>query len=491
MATVTFYSGFSKRPNSTKQPTSGTDKTVVLKESTSIENPTFILNESLSSVAGVSAAKWDSRYYFVTDVTSAHNGITEITCALDRGATYKTAIGGTNAFIERCATGYNMNIADDSLSMLGTNYIQASDSGAILPATTNYGGMVCVQVASTDTCDIAGGGVAAYWFDPARTGITGPHLYDVIAKLWSSNSVYDDLKKVMGDAWSTIIKATFIPYFTANDLIAMTYFESEKATLGTVYYSDVPVVRLKPGAGIGRTYAHTYSYVFNLASMMKYNTFTWRNKAPFAKWKMYLPFFGEVDIPIEEYIDDGGTGKMPIKFMVDLVTGDAVYMRYKRVDLGGGSYVDYEMARYNTSIGIDIPLSNIKSGNKAAAFGSLVQAGINAAAGNYAGAAGSIIEGAKQAFQNSVSSTGAMTTGISTCRIEGLQPLIRVYQIGYETLNSPAQYVSSIGAPFMAQDVISNHSGFIKCVNASVSMGGTQADKDAVNAMMNSGFFYE
>lgn len=489
--TITLYSGFTKRPNSTKQPTSGTDATVVLKDPEDIYNPSFRLSGGLSTYENVTAVKWGSRYYFVTGITSNHNGVTTISCTLDRGATYKTAIGSTNAFIERCATGYNMNIADDSLSMLGTNYMQAADSGAILPATTDYGGMVCLQVASTDTCNIAGGGVAAYWFDPARTGITGPHIYDVIAKLWSSNTVYDDLKKVLGDAWSTIIKATFIPYFTAKDLKDTTYFEDEKATLGTVYYNDVPVVRLKPGAGIGRTYAHTYSYVFNLASMMKYNTFTWRNKAPFAKWKMYLPFFGEVDIPIEEYIDDGGTGKMPIKFMVDVVTGDAVYMRYKRVDLGGGSYVDYEMARYNTSIGIDIPLSNIKSGNKAAAFGSLVQAGINAAAGNYAGAAGSIIEGAKQAFQNSVSSTGAMTTGISTCRIEGLQPIIRVYQIGYETLNSPAQYVSSIGAPFMAQDLISNHSGFIKCVNASVQMAGTQDDKNAVNAMLDSGFFYE
>ena len=73
MPTVNFGT-FSKRRNSTKQPATLSDqKTVQLKETTSVDHPTFILSGNNFSY---NYCSWDNRYYFITDIRSFHNGLT-------------------------------------------------------------------------------------------------------------------------------------------------------------------------------------------------------------------------------------------------------------------------------------------------------------------------------------------------------------------------------------------------------------------------------
>ena len=59
------WSNFTKKRNSTLQPTGGTSKTVHLKEQTSIEKPSFILAEPMPNYNYVQAF---GNYYFVTDI---------------------------------------------------------------------------------------------------------------------------------------------------------------------------------------------------------------------------------------------------------------------------------------------------------------------------------------------------------------------------------------------------------------------------------------
>ena len=72
--------------------------TVNLKEGTSIEKPTFLLRGDLFSCNYVQAF---NHYYFVDDIKSVRNGLTEIDCSMDVLATFKTEIGSYNALIER------------------------------------------------------------------------------------------------------------------------------------------------------------------------------------------------------------------------------------------------------------------------------------------------------------------------------------------------------------------------------------------------------
>ena len=58
---INVWSGFSKRSNSTKRPTAGTVKTVVLKDPCDIKNPTFILESAANDFNYVEAF---GNYYY-------------------------------------------------------------------------------------------------------------------------------------------------------------------------------------------------------------------------------------------------------------------------------------------------------------------------------------------------------------------------------------------------------------------------------------------
>lgn len=474
---ITTYSNFTKRPNSTKQPSSGTSRTVTLKQATSIESPTFILADSVDNLDSISAVLWDGRYYFVDDIQSTHNNITEISCSIDRGATFKSAITSSTQFIERCAVGYDPDLTDPSCSDTYRSFIQSAASGNMLPSLSTQG-YVCLTIASTQPSLITGGGTDAVFMN-----ITG--VRSILAKLWTG-TVVDNLKNVLGDAWSAIISATYIPCLSTSDLPAS--FTSGDLRLGDTDYSDVTVLRCP----YDRIPAYTYSYEFDIDTIKKYNAFGWRNAAPHSQWKMFLPFYGIVDIPIEEYLYHPAGAFLVMKVALDYVTGKMVYTRYKRVYVSGVA-TDYPMARYNTNIGISIPLSNIKRGDFMEGIMNVGSSLASAATGDFGGGAASLLKGITNLYQNTVSSIGNLTDGIGTAYADGgsSAPKIRLYQIGHESNVAPDTYASTIGLPFMAQDLISNHTGFVKCNNASVEIAGTAADKDAVNAMLNNGIFIE
>lgn len=500
MATVTFYSGFSKRSNSTKQPVSGTDKTVVLKESTSIENPTFILNESLSSVADVSAAKWDSRYYFVTDVTSAHNGITEISCKLDRGATYKSAIVGSNQYIERAGTNYNTEIVDPEATTTDEVYFEVSRDTNNFPGSSV--GYVCVQCASKDVSPLAGGGVAAYFFEPAQDSINPEKtIYSLITTIFDG-SVSTHLKSVFADAFNSIIKITYIPWLDLTGFTSPDFVQSD-ITLGDTPYNTCRPIK----------YAYTsssfvskrYTWTVDLDSVAHFAYAKWRNRSPYAVWKLYLPMYGVVDIsPDEYYVDEESatSSTMIIECNLDYVTGDLTYVRKKKVTDALSQTRSYILQTYRTCIGIDIPLSQIRTMNLGSMISGAMQAGAGLMTSNPWGLAAGALTGITASLERNVSTLGgSLGSGISCPYVEGVKnidgaaldpegPKLALYQFGhkFELLN----YDLVLGQPVMKMDVLSNYSGYyVKTRNASVEIAGTEDDKIAVNSMLDSGIFLE
>ena len=116
--TIKTWSGFSKRKNSTKQPTGGTSVTAFLKEGTSIENPTFTLSGNNFTVDYVEAF---GHYYFVKDIVSIRNNLIEIECVQDVLATYKSAIIGSSQYVIRSASAASPAYASAPHSAAGTS----------------------------------------------------------------------------------------------------------------------------------------------------------------------------------------------------------------------------------------------------------------------------------------------------------------------------------------------------------------------------------
>lgn len=112
---------FSKRKNSTKQPTNGVELEVVLKEGTSFHTPSFLLTNV--SLGEYNYVKWDNRYYYVTDQTQVRNELIMLTCSLDYLATYKPQILNTTAMVQYSSNKYDINIDDTRIQPDGTTSI--------------------------------------------------------------------------------------------------------------------------------------------------------------------------------------------------------------------------------------------------------------------------------------------------------------------------------------------------------------------------------
>ena len=108
--TATFFSGFSKRKNSTKQPSGGTAFNVVLKENTSLMRPAFLVSSVNWSWNYASAF---GNYYYITDIVAVSNNTFRVECALDEMATFKSAIGAYSTLIARASADQNYDVIDN------------------------------------------------------------------------------------------------------------------------------------------------------------------------------------------------------------------------------------------------------------------------------------------------------------------------------------------------------------------------------------------
>ena len=111
--TVDFYT-FSKKTNSTRQPTgtAALSASCYLKDTTSITTPVIELKRGDSPIgynyAHISAF---NRYYFIDDITW-EAGVWLVSMHCDVLATYKSDIGSHSCYVLRSANSYNGDIID-------------------------------------------------------------------------------------------------------------------------------------------------------------------------------------------------------------------------------------------------------------------------------------------------------------------------------------------------------------------------------------------
>lgn len=175
---MTFYSGFSKRENSTKQPTGGTVYGVVFKDAFSIIGGTVKLQVNFDTAKNYTAAKYGNNFYKVVDVVSTTNNIVEITLTLDVLATYKSDIGGYSGLIERAPNSSQINyLPDDTISNTGnmiTNKL-LWESDLVLSSSN-----VCVQIKTSNS-------VSAQCYYTSLAGLTS--LTQQLDELWAGNDI--------------------------------------------------------------------------------------------------------------------------------------------------------------------------------------------------------------------------------------------------------------------------------------------------------------
>lgn len=456
---VTFYSNFSKRKNSTKQPTGGTSLNCVMKKDTSLLNPTFQIDGIQTSY---NYCYFQGRYYFIDDITLNNNNIYDISCSIDALATYKSAIGSSTQFIERAASSYDLLVSDPLLSS------QQQISNVAGNATQTFldpdPGVYLIQTFSKS-------GVNVYAFtDTAQlTGILNNKAYGV------SDNMLVSLIQTIG------LNVLDISAYVSNPMwlpvnISSLLGNTEKIQVGFWELIDAP----DPfeGKRITQRYLHDSGDINKPVN--EYSDF--RSYDPnFSKYIIYLPGCGTFSLPsiyLEETISYSVT--------VDIFTGNITYLLYSKDNIGITSLI----GKYSGQVGVNIPYSTTKT-DYLGLMQNILAPNIGGMGGddiNYAAIAKGVADTAFNVSRATVEPYVAVNS--STGNMSELK-LYDDIMLTVTNIGSKEFPLAEAGRPLYEHKVINTLSGFVKCAGASLDIPGFESEKEMVNGFLNSGFYYE
>lgn len=436
---------FSKRQNSTAIPadSTGVAVDVTLKNETSMNSPVFLLSGARPNY---NYAKFDGAYYFIDDIRSVRNNLYELVCSIDILGTYRTEIGATVAYVERCAGG-NGDLQDD-LIVPGASTSVTSASADIGISRTGCFLLSCVGVTGVQT------------YIMSQSELQGL-LSDV--QNWADNLIQPAASEL--DALK-VIGTQIISAGNAMDCIRDCRW---------VPFDDIP--GLLPAGGISLGLYHIMRnplYVseaittksFDLTIPFTRNGFL--RLKPYTEVQLYLPFVGNVIIDSPRLAN---TTNLHINFSRNNRSGEIGY----QVLAGGAEVGCYGGA---TAIPVPVGISNITPQSLIASIG-----GAAVAAGyNPIGAVGSALS-----MQSSVSSVGAIQGGAGA----GLPGEIYLNVVERSISGQPGNMAAVQGIPECEARLLSSITGYCKTRGASVSGAIRGALRDRINSMLDAGFFRE
>lgn len=472
---VNFYT-FSKRRNSTKQPTgTGTIIDCKLKEGTSVKNPKLTIS---GDVFGYNYAYIGDfgRYYFVSDVISEAKGITTYVLEEDSLASNKSAIGGTVARIAFASTLYDTEIIDNRIAVHTTKSVRGSVNSSAYNGFNTTGCYILTVYNNALT--------------GASTGFAQSYVMDAtnIAKVkaWLGDSrVFKPLVDYfLGNPLESIFGCIWVPFpysdapGTSTDHVVIGNQSS------ALYVGEYGTINAKILTGTG-----IVSYTATLPIHLRYTDF--RKCSPYTTAAVYLPGIGLLDVNINDWVMESN---IYISYSIEYATGNVSYI-----------FFDSNARILQTStcnVASECPLGQVTGdGNKMvnAVSGSVMGVIGGAAGGGMAGGPVGAIAGAAGGLLKSAADVvlafagrGTSIAGGTGGRMASIFPEIRFIEVSVDTEDPDnADYIAKNGRPVAATHAISTHSGYVECEGASVSIGGESWERDQINSFLNGGFFYE
>ena len=464
---IKYWTNYSKKKNSTAQPTSGTTLSVTLKDDCSIINP-IIRSAAMPANANYIYIADFNRYYFVTNVVYITKDLKEFSCEVDVLATYKSTIGSTVARIAFAATGYDTAIADSRICTK-TSKIKYSNSADLTSLTSN--GCYALTVFNNDSQTSAGFGTI-YLLDADNMSRL---------KKWMANpTIYDALEQYLhGAPLESIYSCIWVPFnISANpgSAVSSIHIGNQDTSL------ESPAIT---GYVLGAQ--TSASDTASITIPYRYNDF--RDSEPYTSMELYLPGVGYTDFNISDWLD---STSVDITYTFDYANGDLTYY----LDDFNNYLIQTATCNVASPCALAQTLTNGSGilGGVGGAVTSLGGFALSAATGNAMGAmasaagfltsASSIALSANKRATSIKGSVGGRTaTDIKKAFLTGF------YMDTEDVTN--ANYISKMGRPVAVTHAINSHSGFVLCDNASVNISGTSIEKDRVNSYLNSGFYYE
>lgn len=443
-----FYS-FSKRKNSTAVPAEpGTELEIKLKNGCSFLSPVFLLQ---AETFNYNFCKFDSRYYWVNDVTSVRDNLFEVRCSVDVLGTWKESIKATTAMVEYSASDTDQNINDPRNVVT----VQKSRTAAnVYPEEFDEGGSFILCTMSGSTSDaVAESFSTLYGLNAGSLG--------ALAQEFNTEDVYTALRQFMDNPLDTIVFCRWIPVPLVSGptrIVPVKFGTYESTITGTLITQN--------------------QKTFTVELAIPWQTSDFRAVEPYTTGSLYLPGVGEVSLNLEPL---KGIAKLKLYVTIDYVTNG---IHYTLADPATNNIY----GTYTGSVGVDIPISAVQSGNIGGVLAGLGTAVAAVGKGKFATASAGFAVAGLASFSQNAKSTGNFGGGYN---VKSGGMVIRLELIRSQSVQEPSEYVATIGNPCMKVRKIDGLTGYCKTRDFEVSGNMTAQEKSQINNAMDGGVYIE
>ena len=448
---------FSKKANSTAQPTGGTDYDCLIKTPSGITNPVVQLKHSNPIAYNYAYIADFSRYYFISDV-KYDSGLWTLYLKIDVLATYKTAIGSTSTYVLRAANGQDQYLIDNAFPVTGKVTYDSTifESNIGLSYTSGYFIVTC-------SGDMTGAGVTGkttYQLNPSD-------FNTMVNNLFTTANGYN-----FGDLTQGVINSIMNPL---DYICSVIWSPTSFTTSGTA-----PVMCGLWYAGVSGAIVTNMLPVAYTVSIPKHP-----QAATYGKYCNMEPYtFYDLDMGL------GPTIHLDTSMLVDV---SQILVTIERDPITGIGIMEgrtvtatnqMQLFKITVPYGVSIPMTQLTT-SVAPVIQNAVQSAARFAADDVVGGAvyaSKAIGSAISAFVGDVSNTGSQ--GSITGHMMNKRLFSRFYEI------APRDTVN-MGKPYCKMATPSSLGGYMQCSNAHVSISGTDTEAGMINSYMESGFYYE
>lgn len=463
------YSNFSKKKNSTKQPTGGTTYDVKLKAPTSVLNPVFLLD---GINLNANYCKWNNRYYFIDDIVFINNNMYELHCTVDVLASWKTVIGDSTQYVVRSSNEYDGFIMDTFYpATTETVYSFASHSPGLGWTNSLGSGYYVIGIQNTDNNASQHGAVSYYVMTPAEYNNFKNHMINFI---WGSESTFDDtITKAIIKPEQYVVSAKWFPFSPpmGAEISNIRFGAWNLSGLSAHYLASDPVVRIAKTIDLPK---HPQA-----AERGEY-----LNMAPYSYYKLFFPVFGSINLPSEDIANGSGVS---ISMYIDCITGLATILVYG----SDSTTATRRTSLLEASVGIDITLSSTSSNlmNLGQSItGGVVGAALSLAGENVIGAVSSAITGIGNAINSIAPSSNNSGSPGNMSKLVASGDQIYIVCTFMKIVDEDND---GKGRPLCKEKVLNTIPGYIQCSDVHLDIAATPTEKDMINSYLISGFFYE
>ena len=478
----------SKEVNSTYKPSiSDSDFIEVrLKDRTSLLTPTFeIYNTDITGLSEVNyvVAKEFNRCYWITNIAFTSNNIAELECKEDVLATYREQILNSTQFVMRSESEYSNAYTDPILPMQA--FVEERYSVQTIEEFKK--GFFVLGVGGGESLL----GTNFYVMDAIMLGIFVKYIFnaDNFAEL-----IDNKVSKMFFNPMEYISTCIYFPYeFVADsegiwntDKIKLGFYEWEVPVSIGSYCKEIP----NPTVTIDKVYE------YQLSVLHKYDNGNFRNFAPYASYKAFLPFRGTIDLPNGIV---GNTETIGFKTVCDLTSGKAFTDIYF-MESGEKRFLQRE----EYQIGVQIPITfidNSPTGQVISGFSGALEKAYETGANAEGGAleslkayGSSLLDSLSEGVENAVgvvtSGSNILSGGGMKLSVGGVGEGVYNNQIFMITLqqSTPTLPLNTFGAPLMQPRKLSSLSGYVEVTNPEITINtATQTELLTIINFMKGG----